>query len=162
MLLVHALRVGQVHATSYNDSEVDDYCNSQKEDPLGFPRQTRAQLAGILRHVIAHDVRRGAAKESAHVSGKLNIDHDIETARNALGHGVTAQIKRVTGGYIGSLDVDFWSARTKHPLPKSPKHTIEVGQPYTKKRSAQAIADACIMRVLNTTTRGSDTESVES
>jgi len=67
---------------------------------------------GFLKPVIIHDVRRGAAQDTAHLEraklGKGNASRDVASA---LGHSSRSLETGITDAYVGRSTDDTWQAR---------------------------------------------------
>ncbi|KAM0440829.1 hypothetical protein ACHAPT_000130 [Fusarium lateritium] len=174
LLLCHALRTGAVHETSWAELRQASkerpnkrviwahpkrpvICaiagNSKKllldkPSPVGAGlavlRQA-AQLTGLLAKVRTHDIRRGAARQSAHLQNAI-AGYAVEQGRIAIGHSIKARDSGATEEYIGHLDDQNWSNRAKQKLRQTAKHQLdfapEAYQPK-RKRTTQEIDQTC-------------------
>jgi len=66
--------------------------------------------AGIMARVSTHDLRRGSARDTAHLKGKP-IDMASATVAAALGHSNAALQDGVTASYVGRRTDDTWIKR---------------------------------------------------
>jgi hypothetical protein len=73
------------------------------------------ELCGILIPVVAHDIRRGTARDVAYMDAPSKVKTTAAAA--ALGHTNVAKFKGVTADYIGPAKQDVWSDRLAHPAP---------------------------------------------
>lgn len=73
------------------------------------------ELCGILTPVIAHDIRRGTARDVAYMDAPSKIKTTAAAA--ALGHSNVAKFRGLTANYIGPAKQDVWSDRLAHPAP---------------------------------------------
>lgn len=83
-------------------------------------------LAGIVQKLRPHDIRRGAAREAAHL-GLLNSSAAVEQARLTIGHSLnTARTSNgETEEYIGVIDSEVWDKRAKRILGPAAKHQLD-------------------------------------
>jgi hypothetical protein len=139
LLLIYVLRHGYVHGTSidevlsnasmradkqiiWTNGQVPVFCAISSSgsflilDTLASNQQAATivaragVLAGILASIVAHDLRRGAAQDTAHVK---SITAGIATpaVSAALGHSNTSLFKGTTAVYVGGVDEDLWTKR---------------------------------------------------
>lgn len=72
------------------------------------------ELCGILTPVIAHDIRRGTARDVAYMGVPTTVNTD--GAAMVLGHSNRSRVRRVTADYIGPQRQDIWSDRIANPV----------------------------------------------
>lgn len=154
LLLCHALRTGAVYEGTWNDlrqaskerpshrvvwvhPERPVICAIAQSRELIFdkpsPYQAAAdalnegsRLVGIIPKLSPHDIRRGAAREAAHINGS-NLGAAVEQARLTIGHSaITASPwNGDTEDYIGVLDNQMWEKRVRNPLKPATKHRLD-------------------------------------
>lgn len=139
LLIILAMRIGAVRDTTYNKvldaararrdkkvvwtrpelpvlSAIDTHtCQLVLGKPAGVHQinnnvQLAAELAGIANHVVAHDLRRGSARDTANLTASINGIATPLVAR-ALGHSNRTMSAGVTDDYVGSLREDLWKRR---------------------------------------------------
>ncbi|RTE70581.1 hypothetical protein BHE90_015012 [Fusarium euwallaceae] len=174
LLLCHALRTGAVYETSWAElrqaarerpskgiiwayPERPVICaiagNSDKlvldrPSPVASAQATltqAAQLIGIVAKVKTHDIRRGAARQSAHLEHSI-AGSAIEQARIAIGHSHSSRDNGETEDYVGDLDDHNWTNRAKQKLRQTAKHQLILApEPYNpkRKRTTQEINEVC-------------------
>ncbi|KAI1867821.1 uncharacterized protein JN550_006962 [Neoarthrinium moseri] len=173
LVLIHALRVGAVQETSWDQLRQNTWARRSKRvvwthpkrpvicamggtsrklnldtpspaDAAGAMLREASKAAGLLTPVTPHDIRRGAAKEMAHIGGAA-ASMSIEAARLALGHSYGAMKAGITERYVGHNLHDTWKARLEGNIPRSAKHTLDFSsERFTRKRlAAEQIEDSC-------------------
>ncbi|RSL88221.1 hypothetical protein CDV31_016100 [Fusarium ambrosium] len=180
LLLCHALRTGAVRETSwaelrqaarersskgvvwvYPDRPVicaiagnSDRLVLNRPSPVASSQaalRRAAQLIGIVAEVKTHDIRRGAARQSAHLENSI-AGSAIEQARIAIGHSQGSRDNRETEEYVGHLDDHNWTNRAKQKLRQTAKHQL-IFAPETynrkRKRTIQEMSQICRQMGLN-------------
>lgn len=78
-----------------------------------------SKLIGLIEKPTGHDLRRGAARDLAHIPVMLpGTNH--EAARSILGRSVAAMDSGLTAHYVGKPGVDSWALRLEHSGSKNP------------------------------------------
>ena len=72
--------------------------------------QLAAGLAGVVEHVVAHDLRRGGLRDLANLETPI-IGAATAAVAKAGGHSSNARFHGVTDQYIGHLKQDLWTKR---------------------------------------------------
>jgi hypothetical protein len=108
--------------------------------------------AGLLGQFRAHDLRRGAARDTANLSGKLKGSADKMTAA-VLGHNESAANRSLTAHYVGGVVHDTWTKRVDENF-NDPVYDIpNADSPYQRKFqafTADEITEACLSKGLRT------------
>ncbi|KAJ9666874.1 hypothetical protein H2201_003008 [Coniosporium apollinis] len=163
LLLAHAMRIGAVASTTFEDlvagarrqpdfavvwtqpswpvisaiSSAGDRllvgkpgCSKQMNDTL----RKATDAAGMLDHVVSHDLRRGSARDLSHLSTTTS---GVATASVAadMGHSYTARTKGLTQAYVGPKRDANWQKRLANSQteedPFGPDFAVK---PYKKQR----------------------------
>ncbi|KAI9695795.1 MAG: hypothetical protein M1836_006061 [Candelina mexicana] len=101
------------------------------------------ELAGILTPIVAHDIRRGTARDVAHL--KTPVSSNTAGVAAVLGHDHRTEQRGVTKDYIGSLKEDVWSARLAQPATKDPFELQPINDSFKRRRKTTHtdILEAC-------------------
>ncbi|WAO84110.1 C2H2-type domain-containing protein [Fusarium falciforme] len=172
LLLCHALRTGAVRETSWAELRQaarerpsnrviwaypnrpvicaiagDSKLTLDRPSPVASAQATltqAAQLIGIAAKVKTHDIRRGAARQSAHLENSIS-GSTIEQARIAIGHSHSSRDSGEIEDYVGHLDDHNWTNRAKQKLRQTAKYQLifasepEMGlDPHDKKDRMRA------------------------
>ncbi|KAJ9636756.1 hypothetical protein H2199_007750 [Coniosporium tulheliwenetii] len=163
LLLAHAMRIGAVASTTFEDlvagarrqpdfavvwtqpswpvisaiSSAGDRllvgkpgCSKQMNDTL----RKATDAAGMLDHVVSHDLRRGSARDLSHLATTTS---GVATASVAadMGHSYTARTKGLTQAYVGPKRDANWQKRLANSQteedPFGPDFAVK---PYKKQR----------------------------
>lgn len=127
LLLIHALRMGLVHAVRHQDRMVQwkspDFlviCQLQHVSgplPLESPGtsiqasrslQRVAIATGLMGRVSGHALRRGALRDTAHLPEAVN-GVDTACASMIAGHSKTSESRGITQAYVGALQTPIYS-----------------------------------------------------
>jgi len=91
-------------------------------------------VAGVIASLASHDIRYGAARDTANLPGKIK---GIATPAVAatLGHSMKSHEKGITAKYVGSMSTDTWTSRVEEDFqdPFGPQIN-ETAPRHTKKR----------------------------
>lgn len=98
-----------------------------------------AELTGMLEVPTTHDVRRGAASDTAGLTLKPST---TDAVRQSLGHSMSVMNRGLTEAYIGRQKTDMWASRVKNaPTVESPGLAVPdpfgvtiATQPFKKRR----------------------------
>ncbi|KAL6413398.1 hypothetical protein AUP68_02907 [Ilyonectria robusta] len=163
LLLVWALRVGAVRQSNWEDllaglrgsashsivwtrPDFPVFCGKyigkgkqfRYDLPVGTQNATKAvarggQLLGLLARPIPHDIRRGAAREFAHLNDIPGSN--LEATRIALGHSRKTAAMGVTERYVGDTGVDTWDLRLSSTPDSMPgeKHRLDFAETSYRK-----------------------------
>jgi hypothetical protein len=105
-----------------------------------------AKLIGLLAIPATHDIRRGAARELAHLPQTLPGTNE-HAARIGLGHSRETLGMDHTDEYVGGSGADTWNMRLRNkPAVLGRKHVLETAdEPYRprKRRPQQVVDEAC-------------------
>ena len=130
LLLIHALRTGVLEATSYENilekarvrhdklilwakpsrPVVSAYTGPGTQLAVDKPAMARqintnlqamADIAGVLDHVVSHDLRRGAARDFAYLPNSGGMTASMTTAGAHLRHSEMSREKSLTIKYVG-------------------------------------------------------------
>ncbi|KAJ4169320.1 hypothetical protein NW754_016354 [Fusarium falciforme] len=173
LLLCHALRTGAVRETSWAELRQaarerpsnrviwaypnrpvicaiagDSKLTLDRPSPVASAQATltqAAQLIGIAAKVKTHDIRRGAARQSAHLENSIS-GSTIEQARIAIGHSHSSRDSGEIEDYVGHLDDHNWTNRAKQKLRQTAKYQlIFASEPYKpkRKRTSQELDQVC-------------------
>jgi hypothetical protein len=166
LLLIHALRHGYVNGKSvdevlsnaymrrdrqiiWTNGQAPVFCAMSSSGAfllLGNPASNQQArkivvqaglLCGILGSIVAHDIRRGAARDTAQIKSGFNGMATVAVSAT-LGHSHEAHFKGTTAAYVGGIDDDLWAKRVDleyedpfglqvaaQPFPKRPRLTKE-------------------------------------
>jgi len=122
----------------------------QVESPAGNHQlsQTMGQaslVAGLLSRLRAHDLCRGAARDTANLNSEEKGVVNTVTAA-VLGHNVNGSSRQGTAHYVGDLDDDVWSKRVDENYVDSIHGVAEAEHAYQRRFQsfkAQDITEAC-------------------
>jgi hypothetical protein len=116
--------------------------------------QTMAQAslaAGLFGRLHSHDLRRGAARDSANLKGKSKgIANKVATT--VLGHNSSSINRPLTSHYVGAHDDDIWTKRIDENYADSIYKMPEAQSSYQgkfQKFKERDITDACIFEGLD-------------
>lgn len=142
LLVIHALRTGAVDATSWEELKtqtlrrrdrtvqwktserpvvsaiVPGQCSFLDLEKPARTGQILCTLASMGRKakltvkVATHDLRRGSAKDIAHLKGEIR-GFATPTVAAALGHRISSYMKDVTASYTGGSDASIWTLRAE-------------------------------------------------
>jgi hypothetical protein len=142
LLIIHALRIGAVHSTTFHELRTKAIARADKtvqwvtsENPV-IPVITSSriflnlkELAGVqqtIRTISAmsikakckvelrtHDLRHGTARDLAHLDQSRIRGHANMTVASAMGHKMSAFMRDVTDKYVGGSDVSTWNLRAQ-------------------------------------------------
>jgi hypothetical protein len=161
LLLILALRLGNVHAKTIDEvlwltaqrrdktviwahltrpilCAFDHSGRSLKPDkPAGNHQLTHimseaSQKAGFLARVVAHDLRVGAARDSANLNNPIK-GHATLGVATAIGHSETFHAKGTTSRYTGSIAEDVWTKRVEENF-EDPFGVEITGQSFKRRR----------------------------
>ncbi|UPX16703.1 uncharacterized protein EKO05_0007091 [Ascochyta rabiei] len=120
--------------------------------------QTMAQAtlaAGLLTRLHAHDLRRGAARDTAHLEGKAKGIANKQ-ATMVLGHNASSANRPLTAHYVGAHDDDMWTKRVDRNYVDSVYETPEAENPYQRKfqiLKPQDVSEECLAKGLDSGVR---------
>jgi hypothetical protein len=95
-------------------------------------------MAGLLTPVRSHDLRRGSAKDLAHLGVRIKGIATDEVAAG-LGHSKASHARGVTTKYVGAIDDDLWAKRVDASFEKP--FGIEITDTSYRKRRRLTGAD---------------------
>ncbi|TPX13777.1 uncharacterized protein E0L32_005721 [Thyridium curvatum] len=173
LLLIYALRTGAVDATSWINLRRDLSSRRIQKLPWKYPHRPvicasirpgqldldepagsgmmikhirlAAEAAGILKAVIPHDLRRGAAYEATLL--KKSIRHGAnEAARSVLGHSLNSAERNLTASYTGHSAEPTWAMRLENDITIRANKIIDVAPTSLKRTraSTELITRVCV------------------
>lgn len=141
LLLIHALRIGAVAATTWPELKAQTLARPDRTivwatpdfpviprinfqwrghldvDSPAAPRQLLDSIsqmslrANIVTRLVTKDLRNGAASDLAHLNQNELRGIPTMATVSAIGHKMTTFMKDVTARYVGGSDVSFWNLR---------------------------------------------------
>jgi hypothetical protein len=117
--------IGQIGATILVDKPAGNHQLTQTMEEAGLS-------AGLLSKTRAHDLRRGAAQDTANLEKSKLVGFVTPGVSAALGHGQNSRGASHTAHYIGSLTDDVWSKRVEENF-INPYGIDETDNMYPKK-----------------------------
>jgi hypothetical protein len=110
-----------------------------------------ALAAGFTEQLCPHDLRRGAARDTAHTYGRAE-EMASSAATTLLGYSLTPANRKLTTHYVGVSDTDGWTERIQH----ADVECSYVQQPAKvsyqrnfQRYTPQAIANTCLSEGLD-------------
>jgi hypothetical protein len=107
--------------------------------------------AGLMGRLHSHDLRRGAARDTANLQSKLKGIAN-KTATTVLGHNLSASNRPLTAHYVVAHDDDIWTKRIDEKYMDSIFTTPEAENSYQRrfqKLKAKEVTDRCISEGLD-------------
>jgi hypothetical protein len=96
------------------------------------------QVAGLLAHIVSHDIRRGAARDLANLIpiSKHPIGVATKEVAQVTGHSANSLLNGTTDRYVGEVEQDTYTTRAEQLCMSRKAPTI--GAPYKKRRLANS------------------------
>jgi hypothetical protein len=162
LLLILALRLGNVHARTIDEvlhlaaqrrdktihwvyPERPVLCafgkigaSIQPDKPAGNHQLTHTMSeagpkAGFLARIRGHDLRRGAARDTANLSHSIK-GYATPAVAAVIGHSEQSHMRGTTAAYVGSVVEDVWSRRVEENFDDDSFQMDITGESFVKRR----------------------------